>query len=93
MQKKIARGFLFFVYRNDIDAHEKVAFKIGEIFSEYYRNLLDDWREYRNKVDYSPYPTYDLDLNILVEKSFEDFNKLFNKVKTHLREKGVDIVC
>jgi uncharacterized protein (UPF0332 family) len=55
-----ARSVVFHVHRQDLDNHELVARKIGPILGSNFQNLLDDWRRYRNRADYSPFPRVDL---------------------------------
>ena len=55
-----ARALVLHVRRADMDDHERLSVALGQVLSTNYGDVLGQWREMRNQVDYSPYAPADL---------------------------------
>lgn len=55
-----ARALVLHVRRADLDDHNRLPVAVGQVVGTNYGDLLGQWREMRNQVDYSPYPPGDL---------------------------------
>jgi len=55
-----ARALVLHIRRADVDDHERLPVALGQALGANYRDILNRWREMRNRVDYSPYPPADM---------------------------------
>ena len=59
-QYHCARAVVFHTHRYDTDSHKYLPIEIEKILGQEFKDLLRDWREKRNKVDYELYLDFDL---------------------------------
>lgn len=88
-----ARAVIFHYYRYDRDNHKDVSKYIGKLLGADYGDLLKEWRDYRNKADYSAYPLINdyvnyVDCACLTIKVAKEF---LSKCKEYLQKRGVKI--
>lgn len=85
------RAAIFHTHRNDVDSHEKVAYEIRNIIGEHLGKSLDFWRDMRNEVDYSPYPTLDLPLKESALKAISSAKSCLAEIEDYLSKRGVKL--
>ena len=82
-----ARAVIFHLYRRDIDDHGALPRAIEKVFGKTFGGLLKYWRERRNKVDYSPYPQFEL--GVTAHEGVEAAEHFLSICTDHLRKRGV----
>lgn len=82
-----ARAVIFHLYRRDMDDHTSLPRAIEKVFGKPLGDVLKYWREKRNKVDYSPYPQFDL--RVTAREGVESAKHFLNICTDHLRKRGV----
>ena len=83
------RASVFHTHRNDVDSHEKVASEIGKIIGAPLEKSLNFWRNTRNEVDYSPYPSLDRPLKELALNAVSSAISCLSDIENYLRKRGV----
>ena len=83
------RAAVFHTHRNDVDSHEKVASEVGRIIGTPLEKSLNFWRNTRNKVDYSPYPTLNSPLKELALNAVSSATSCLSDVENYLKKRGV----
>ena len=84
-----ARAVVFHLYRRDMDDHGALPRAIEKVFGKPFGDLLKYWREKRNKVDYSPYPQFEL--KVTAREGVESARRFLNICTDHLRKRGVSL--
>ena len=85
------RAAIFHTHRNDVDSHEKVASESRNIIGEHLGKSLDFWRDMRNEVDYSPYPTLDRPLKESALKAISSAKSCLAEIEDYLSKRGVKL--
>ena len=83
------RAAVFHTHRNDVDSHEKVASEIGRIIGTPFEDSLNFWRNTRNEVDYSPYPTLSSPLKELALNAVFLATSCLSDIENYLKKRGV----
>ena len=83
------RAAVFHTHRNDVDSHEKVASEIGKIIGKPLEDSLNCWRNTRNEVDYSPYPSLDRPLKELALNAISSSASCLTDIENYFRKRGV----
>lgn len=84
-----ARAVIFHYYRYDRDNHKEVSKFIKRLLGTDYGDILKEWRDYRNKADYSAYPQ--IDYTDYAKESIKVAKEFLSKCKEYLQERGVKI--
>ena len=84
-----ARTVIFHVHREDPESHDAVAKKIGPILGTAFQDVLNDWRDYRNDADYSPFPK--INLFDMATQSHKVASGFINECKNLLQKRGVPL--
>jgi uncharacterized protein (UPF0332 family) len=84
-----ARTVIFHVHREDLEGHETVAKKIGPILGTAFQEMLNDWRDYRNDADYSPFPP--INLFDKANQSHQAVSVFITECKNLLQKRGVPL--
>jgi len=72
-----------------VDSHEKVASEVGRIIGTPLEKSLNFWRNTRNEVDYSPYPTLNSPLKELALNAVSSATSCLSDVENYLKKRGV----
>ena len=83
------RAAVFHTQRNDVDSHEKIASEISKIIGTPLEKSLNFWRNTRNEVDYSPYPTLNSPLKELALNAVSSATSCLSDVENYLKKRGV----
>ena len=84
-----ARAVIFHFQRYDEEKHEAVIKRIGGILGKSIQKQLWRWKEERTKVDYSPFPKFDL--MDYANKAIKEAEEFLNECKTFLLKRGVSL--
>ena len=84
-----ARAVIFHFHRYDEEKHEEVIKRIGGILGNSFQKQLWRWKEERTKVDYSPFPEFDL--MDYANKAIKEAEEFLNECKTFLSKRGVSL--
>ncbi|MDQ1329055.1 MAG: hypothetical protein QG641_2344 [Candidatus Poribacteria bacterium] len=91
----LVRAVIFHTLRKDINNHDALpevfsrSIKIEKSIVSFVGEKLDNWRDKRNDIDYSPYLPDDI--AIICEESIRDAKEIFIICKKYLQERGVDL--
>ena len=83
------RALVLQVRRADVDSHERLPSVLGQIFTKSEGDKLNQWRELRNQVEYSPYLPDKLAAQI--SAVLVDTKELVEACQRELRDRGVAI--
>ena len=84
-----ARTVIFHYERADIEGHEGIAKRLPSTLPnrEYWNIRLNEWRERRNQVDYSPYPKDNL--HAIAQQALVETEDFLSLCAQFLRTRGV----
>jgi len=82
-----ARALVLHVRRADVDDHERLPVILGQVLGTNYGDVLGQWREMRNQVDYSPYAPADLASGAM--RALSDATAFLAACRTELQNRGV----
>ena len=84
-----ARALVLHIRRADVDDHERLLVVLGQALGVNYRDVLNRWREMRNRVDYSPYLPADMaDQSVA---ALQEAEVLLAACRDCLRNRGVKL--
>ena len=84
-----ARALVLHVRRSDLDHHGRLSATLGKELGITYGELLTQWREKRNHIDYSPYPPADLANQAVTAVS--DAISFLTVCRDYLQNRGVTL--
>jgi uncharacterized protein (UPF0332 family) len=84
-----ARALVLHVRRADVDDHEHLPVVLGRVIGTDYGDILGQWRELRNWVDYSPY--LPADLASQATTALSDAAALLAVCRNELQKRGVNL--
>jgi len=84
-----ARALVLHVRRADLDDHERLPVALSQVLGTDYGDILAQWREMRNRVDYSPYMPVDLARQATTALS--DATTLLTACRNELRNRGAGL--
>ena len=87
----VCRAAIFHTHRSDFNGHEKVAQEIGNIIRKDLEESLDDWRDIRNEIDYSPYPNLQHSLKDLAIEAISFTVSCLNEIENYIKKRGVEL--
>ena len=88
-QYHCARAVVFHTHRYDTDSHKHLPIEIEGILGQEFKDMLKDWREKRNKVDYELY--LDFDLHIAAGEALRATEIFLERATDYLRKRRVDL--
>ena len=90
----LARAAMFCVTRDDIDDHEKLSKNLGKVLPLEYAEFiekLEQYRNIRNEVEYSPYPEIDKSLIETAEQILYETKCSVELIIRFFRERGIEV--
>ena len=84
-----ARALVLHVRRADVDDHARLSLALGRVIGADYGDVLGQWREFRNQVDYSPYAPADSASRATTALS--DAAALLAACRDELQNRGVNL--
>ena len=90
----LARAAIFEITRDDIDDHEKLPKSLGKVLPPEYAefiNKLEQYRDIRNEVEYSPYPEIDKSLEETAKEILRETKRSIELIVCCFRERGLEV--
>jgi len=90
----LARAVIFFITRDDIDDHKELPKSLGKILpSEYaeFINKLEQYRDIRNEVEYSPYPEIEKSLKEIAPEILQETKRSIELIVRCFTERGIEV--
>lgn len=84
-----ARALVLHVRRADLDDHDRLPVALGQVVGTNYGDMLGQWREMRNQMDYSPYALADLANQATT--ALKDAADLLTACQGELQNRGVSL--
>ena len=90
----LARAAIFLITRDDIDDHKKLPKNLGEVLQKEYAEFIDkleQYRDIRNEVEYSPYPEIDKSLEETASEILQETKRSIELIVRCFSERGIEV--
>jgi uncharacterized protein (UPF0332 family) len=90
----LARAAVFWITRDDIDEHETLPKNLGKVLPLEYAEFiskLEQYRDIRNEVEYSPYPEIDKSLEETAKEILQETKRSIELIIRCFSERGLEV--